>query len=104
VINLIGLPFALPYFAALDQILEADLTATDSVTVLVGYNLAYALPFLIVPVLVLALGERSGPLLARINQKVDQVSTFLMPIMLLLVGIALVVDAILCFATGNGLF
>jgi len=33
VINLIGLPFALPYFAALDQILKADLTVTDSVTV-----------------------------------------------------------------------
>jgi len=43
-------------------------------------------------------------LLARINQKVDQVSAFLMPIMLLLVGIALVVDAILYFANGNGLF
>lgn len=104
IINIIGLPFALPYFAALDQILKADLSVLDSVLVLGGYNLGYALPFLVVPALTIALGERSRPVLARINEKVDRVSTYLMPLMLGLVGIALVADAIRYFAVGKGLF
>ena len=104
VINIVGLPFALPYFAALDQILKADLSVLDSVIVLIGYNLGYALPFLVVPLLTVALGEASRPILARINEKVDRVGAYLMPLMLGLVGIALVVDAIRYFAVGEGLF
>ena len=104
IINVIGLPFALPYFAALDQILKADLTITGSVMVIVGYNLLYALPFLLVPALVMMMGDRSRPLLTRINEKVDRISAYLLPAMLLLVGIALVVDAIKFFIYGEGLF
>jgi hypothetical protein len=62
------------------------------------------LPFTLVPLLALALGERSRPLLARINEKVDRLSAFLMPVMLGLVGVALVADAMRYFATGEGLF
>ena len=104
IINIVGLPFALPYFAALDQILKAELTVTSSVIVLVGYNLLYALPFLVVPVLVMMMGENSRPVLARINEKVDRVSTYLMPLMLGFVGMALVLDALLYFTNGKGLF
>ena len=104
IINIAGLPFALPYFAALDQILKADLSVADSALVIIGYNTGYALPFLIVPLLALALGERSRPLLARINQKVDGVSAYLMPAILALVGIALLADALVYIATGEGLF
>lgn len=104
IINIIGLPFALPYFAAVDQILKAELTVTISVIVLVGYNLLYALPFLVVPVLVMMMGENSRPVLARINEKVDRVSTYLMPLMLGFVGMALVLDALLYFTNGKGLF
>ena len=104
IINIIGLPFALPYFAALDQILKTNLSVTDSALVIIGYNAGYALPFFVVPLLVIALGERSRSLLARINAKVDHVSAFLMPIILAFVGIALVADAIIYAATGKGLF
>ncbi len=104
VINLVGLPFALPYFAALDQILKADLSVIDSALVLTGYNIGYALPFLLVPGLAMALGDGARPVLARINDKVDRVSAYLMPLMLGLVGIALVADAVIFFSTGSGLF
>ena len=104
IINIIGLPFALPYFAALDQILKTNLSVADSALVIIGYNAGYALPFLVVPLLAIALGESSRPLLARINEKVDHVSAFLLPIILAFVGIALVADAISYAATGEGLF
>ena len=104
IINFIGLPFALPYFAALDQTLKANLTVADSIMVISGYNLGYALPFLVVPALAFLLRERSRPVLARINEKVDRISVILMPLMLVVVGVALVLDAVLYFTRGVGLF
>lgn len=103
-VNFVGIPFALPYFAAIGQILKANLGAFDALILLVAYNLLYALPFLVVPALVAILGERSQPLLQRINRGLERVSAFLMPALLGLVGLALVADALLFFATGEGLF
>ena len=94
IINFVGIPFALPYFAALNQILKADLTIIDSVIVLFAYNLLYALPFVIVPVLVAMNGERSQSLLKRINLVVERASAYLMPALLAIAGFALVGDAI----------
>ncbi len=104
VINFIGIPFAVPYFAALDQMLKANLSVTHTLGVLATYNIAYALPFLIVPALVLALGERSRPVLARINDVLDRASNFLLPVLLGLVGVALLSDAITFFVRGESLF
>ncbi len=104
VINIIGLPFALPYFAALNHIIKANLTITDSLLLIGQYNLGYALPFLTVPVLAYLMGESSGPILTKINNKVDQISSFLMPILLAVLGIAMIVDAVLYFVKGEGLF
>lgn len=104
VVNFVGIPFALPYFAAVDQILKADLSTPGAVALLIGYNLAYALPFLVVPALVAVLGERSKPILERINAVLERASAFLMPLLLGLLGAALVADAMLYFSTGTGLF
>ena len=105
IINFIGIPFALPYFAALDQILKSDLSAIDSVMVLSAYNLLYALPFVIVPALSAAFGERSRSLLQRINDVVERISSsYLMPVFLAMAGLFLISDAISYFITGEGLF
>ncbi len=104
VINFVGIPFAVPYFAAIDQMLKANLSVSHTLGVLAMYNIAYALPFLIVPALVLALGDRSRPVLARINDFLDRVSSFLLPILLALVGLALLADAVTFFARGESLF
>ena len=104
IVNFVGLPFAVPYFAALDQILKADLSATDALVVLVVYNGLYALPFAIVPILCAALGEASRPLLERVRDCIDRASGIIMPVLLTLVGLALLADAISFFATNEPLF
>ncbi len=104
VINFIGIPFAVPYFAAIDQILKTDSTTTQSVLLLLSYNLAFALPFALVPVLSAVMGERARPVLMRINQGLDKVSGVLMPLLLGLVGLALLADAITYFVRGSSLF
>lgn len=103
-LNFIGIPFALPYFAAVDRILKADFTTAESLTVLVSYNVLYALPFMIVPVLVAISGDNIKAFLQRINYILDRGSNILMPLLLLLIGGTLIADAVSYFATGQGLF
>jgi len=104
IINFFGIPFALPYFAAVDQILKANLSAMDSVMVLVVYNILYALPFMTIPILAAAMGKRSQSLLQKINEFVGRISRYLLPVLLALAGIALISDAIRFFVTGKGLW
>ena len=94
VVNFVGIPFAVPYFAALSQILGAELGTGPSFLSLILYNLLYALPFAIVPLFVALFGDRSRDLLQKVNAVLERASGFLMPILLFLVGVALVVDAV----------
>ena len=104
IVNFIGIPFALPYFAVVDQILKADLSAGQSLVVLGAYNVGYALPFLVVPVAVGIAGERAKPTLEKINGFLGKVSDFIMPWMLGLLGLALVADSAAFFYRGEGLW
>ena len=104
IVNFIGIPFAVPYFAAIDQIAKTGASTTQGVLQLLSYNLAYALPFVLVPVLSATLGEKARPILDKINQGLDKVSAVLMPVLLGLVGLALLADAATFFITGSSLF
>ena len=103
VVNFVGIPFALPYFAVVDQILKADLPATASLTILAIYNLGYAAPFVVVPVLVGVSGENARPLLQRINGFIGKASDRLMPWLFAALGLALVADCVAYFYRGTGL-
>ena len=104
VINFIGVPFALPYFAVVNQVLKANLSVESSLLVLALYNAAYALPFLLVPIAVAAIGDRSKPVLEKINAMLVKLVDTLMPILLLLVGVALTADALSFLITGEALW
>ncbi|MEM8769944.1 MAG: GAP family protein, partial [Pseudomonadota bacterium] len=104
IINFIGLPFGVPYFVAIDQLLRADFSIAASIGVLAGYNLAYMLPFLIIPVLTLVMGENAKALLQRMNERVEKVAGVLLPLILGGIGIFLLLDAGAYFLRGEGLF
>lgn len=104
IVNFIGVPFALPYFAVIDQILKADLSTAESYTTLVIYNVSYALPFVVVPVIVAISGQSAKPLLEKINGFLARASDIVMPWMLGLLGLALLADSIAYFYRGEGLW
>ena len=103
-INLIGLPFAIPYFAALDQIMKADFVWQEAVIALLAYNLLYILPFAAFILLKFMLGNKSDQILQTINQKMEKTGDFLFPLLILVIGLALITDAIYYFITSNPLF
>lgn len=94
IVNFIGVPFALPYFAAVNLILKSNLSVESSLAVMAVYNFAYALPFLAVPILVALIGVRSKPILDRINKLLIGLVDGFMPIILFLLGIALTADSL----------
>lgn len=104
VINFIGVPFAVPYFAAVTQVMKANLSVESSVLVLAIYNAAYALPFLLVPIAVALIGERSKPVLEKINEVLIKLVDTFLPILLLFVGAALTADALSYLITGEALW
>ena len=93
-LTIVGLPGAVPYFAAVDLILRADITGAQQVSALVIYNLVFVAPLAAVIVLRLALGERSVGVLNRITQFLDRWGRRAMIAALLVVGVVLVADGI----------
>jgi len=94
------LPFAVPYFAAVNQIVKADPEYVTGLFVLILYNILYILPFLGVIAVQAIFREQSRPMLERLSARMDRIGNVLLPGLLLLLGGALLIDAIVYFATG----
>jgi cytochrome c biogenesis protein CcdA len=103
-INIIGLPFALPYFAVIDQILKANLDWIPSLTVLLIYNLLYILPFSLLLLIRILYREKSDAIFSRINTIMERIADVLIPFIMLGIGGLLIADAIFFFTKGTSLF
>lgn len=93
-INLVGLPFAVPYLAAIDQILKAEINVPVTLTVLLLYNIAYVFPyFLLIPLRIIYRKE-SDAIFDSINDWMHRVTTQYLPGILVALGLLLVEDAV----------
>jgi cytochrome c biogenesis protein CcdA len=99
-INLISLPFAVPYFAAVSQIVKADPEYVTGLFVLVLYNLLYLVPFFGVIGVQVIFREQSKPWLDRLSNWMEKIGNVVLPGLLLLLGAALLIDAVVYFVTG----
>ncbi len=93
-INVSGLWGALPYFAAIAQILKEDLSNGGMVSALLFYNLVFALPLLAFPALYLMLGSRSERWFARLSDFITRWSGRALAILLAALGLAMIIDGI----------
>lgn len=103
-INLIGMPFAVPYFAALDQILKADFNMVEAVSALLIYNFLYLIPFIIVIFIRLIYRNEGEAILQKVNQIMEKIGGFLMPLLMFIIGAAMIFDAGYYFYAGQPLF
>ncbi len=93
-INLIGLPFALPYFAAIDQMLKADIHAMQLFNVLLLYNIIYILPFSLLIFVRWCCKKNSNRIFQTANRKMHDASVKYLPFIFLILGLVLVEDFI----------
>lgn len=92
--TIIGLPVGLLYFAAIDQILRADLTVLGMAKALLYYNLIYLLPLMLIVLMRRIFGRRGDPSFAAVARFLERWGKRLLFFGLLGLGVVLVVDAI----------
>lgn len=97
----VGMPFELPYFAAISQILKADLSVVESLAVLGVYNLATILPYFSVPVMMAKMGQRARPVLERVTRRVLDFGRRSVPWLVFLLGVVLIFDAVYYWVVGT---
>ena len=94
VLTIVGLPGALPLFAAIDQILRADPSLQGKVLAMVFYNVLFILPLGCAVAVRVFLGERSVPMLKRINDIVSRAGRRVLIVALVIAGTVLILDGI----------
>lgn len=94
---LIGLPLAVPYLAAIDQILKADLTYGTILQVLLLYNVLYILPFAAMIGLRWIYHEEANEVLQRINRGFQHLADRYIPILFVILALLLIEDCVSYF-------
>ena len=97
VLNMTGMWGALPYFAAIDQILRADLDAVGMVLILAYYNLVFIVPLLAFIGLRYALGRKTDRPFQRMARFFTRWGRRLIVLILFGLGVILIVDGISWF-------
>jgi cytochrome c biogenesis protein CcdA len=93
-INIVGMWGALPYFAAMAQILKADLETASMISILIYYNLVFALPLITFVVLRMIMGERATALLNKVTDFFSHWGKQAIVLSLYLLGPLLISDGI----------
>ncbi len=93
-LTVVGLPSALLYFAAIDQILRADLRAPGIVNAVLFYNVVYLSPLMLIVLSRRLFGARADPLFGAVARFLERSGKRLMFFGLLGLGAVLVADAI----------
>lgn len=90
----IGLPGAIPLFAAVDLLIRAEVSTNASLWALVYYNAVFVLPFAAMVIVRLALGERGNRVLEAVSTFLSAWGKRLVIVVLLLLGMALIADGV----------
>ena len=94
VLTIVGLPGAVPYFAAIDLTLRADLSTAEEIGALVFYNVVFVLPIAAIVILRVVLGNRSQRLLDGIKRFFDTWGQRVIVALLAVLGVILILDGI----------
>ena len=99
-LNVVGFPGALPYFAAADRIAQANPPTSDAVMAVVYYVTIFVLPLTAIVLLRALLGKRMDAIMQSIQGFFDSWGKRLIMVLLVLLGLILVVDGVAYFLGG----
>ena len=89
------LPTALPYFAALIAITEGAHGVVAPLTLVLAYNIVFVAPLLALLALILVAGERGAQVAARVRMRLIRHAPVFLPLLVAVLGVALIVAAFL---------
>jgi cytochrome c biogenesis protein CcdA len=102
-LTIIGMPGALPFFAAVEQMLRADLPDYQTVITIAAYCLIFILPLIAIILIRVALADRAEAILAAVNRFLDTWGKGVIIVLLILLGLVLTVDGVWFFVLGRPL-
>ena len=91
---IIGIPGAIPYLAAIDQILRTDLSFIKSTLALLYYNIVFILPMTAMVFIRVIFRKQSDRILGAISRFMDKWLAHIIKVLLVLLGAAMVVDGV----------
>jgi cytochrome c biogenesis protein CcdA len=91
---IIGMPGAVPYFAAVDQILRADPSVTTGILLFLYYNTVFILPLALIVVIRAVMGERGDAVMAKLQEFLGKWGVRIVVIAMFLLGTAMLADGI----------
>ncbi len=94
VLTLVGMPGAVPYFGAIDQVLRADLSPTGTATALVVYNVVFLVPLASLLLVRVAVPTRSEAIFAGVAAVAERGGRALIVALLALLGLVLAADGV----------
>jgi len=92
--TIVGLWGALPYFAAADQIMKADLPAMQATLAIVYYNLIFILPLVVLLLIRAVAGERAAGLFDAVNRIFARWGKRVLSAALIVIGLVVLADSI----------
>jgi cytochrome c biogenesis protein CcdA len=93
-LTIVGIPGAIPYLAAIDQILRADLSYTGSLMALLYYNIVFITPLAALVFIRALFPKQSDRILAAISRFMDKWLAHIIKVFLVLLGAAMIVDGV----------
>ena len=93
-LNVVGFPGAVPYFAAADQILRADLPAMTMALLVVYYVTVFLVPLSLLVVIRALLGERGDLVMTKVKEFFDRWGPRMLAVVLIGLGLLLAADGI----------
>jgi hypothetical protein len=93
-LTIVGLPGAVPYFAAIDLVLRADVALARQLAALVYYNAVFVAPLFAIVALRLVLGGRGDRVLDAVKRFFDTWGHRVIVALLFILGAVLVADGI----------
>ncbi|MGF1734207.1 GAP family protein [Photobacterium satsumensis] len=93
-LTVIGVPGAVPYFGAIEQILRADLNSMGSIGALLFYNVVFVAPFFALLLIRLVAPNKSESIFGSISQLIKRFGKPAMVSCLVVLGVVLSMDSI----------
>lgn len=93
-LTIVGLPGAVPYFAAIDQLLRADLATSSTMVSLAYYNVVCASPLMLIMLIRSLLGAGSDAFFAALADWLARFAHRALVVLLLLLGAAMTIDTL----------
>jgi cytochrome c biogenesis protein CcdA len=93
-LTIVGMPGALPFFAAVDQLLRADLPNYQTIFAIAAYCVIFVAPLVGVVLVRVALGDRANLVLDAVNRFLSTWGRGVIIALLVLLGLVMVADGV----------